>query len=108
LSRNKLLTIRKFVKDQLTLTSWLALGACANSLLFLAVGRLALILPFLLVAVRFGDALLMVWGFKKNPYMEDVLMTKYSAQIPNEDGTFGPKPADSQVVVFMIGAKCNQ
>jgi hypothetical protein len=67
-----------------------------------------LILPFLLLAVRFGDALLMVWGFKNNPYMDGVVKAKFSAQLPNDDGTFGPKPADQQVVVFLIGAKCSQ
>jgi hypothetical protein len=99
---------QQFVRDQLNLSSWLALGACANSLLFLAVGRLALILPFMLLAVRFGNALLMVWGFKRNPYMEGVIKAKYSGQLPNDDGTLGPKPANQQVVVFLIGAKCNQ
>jgi hypothetical protein len=90
------------------LSSWLAVGACVNTLLFLAIGRLAFILPFVLLAARFGDALLMVWGFKKNPYMDGVLLSKFSAQLPNEDGTFGPKPANEQVVVFLIGAKTSQ
>jgi hypothetical protein len=106
--KSGVLTNQKFARDQLNLSSWLALGACANTLLFLAIGRLALIPPFLLLGARFGNALLMVWGFKKNPYMDGVVRAKFSGQLPNEDGTFGPKPADQQVVVFMIGAKCNQ
>jgi hypothetical protein len=104
----RLINIVQFIKDQLTTSSWLALGACLNAVLFLAIGRIALALPFILLGYRFGDALLQTWGFKKNPYMEGQIMKKYSAQLPNPDGTFGPKAANQQIVVFMIGARCNQ
>lgn len=96
------------LKDQMTLSSWLAVGACFNTLLFLAIGRLALLLPFLLLVFRICDAVLQTYGVKKNPLMDGGILTKYSAQIPNEDGTFGPKPANEQIVVFLIGARCNQ
>jgi hypothetical protein len=96
------------VKDQLTLSSWLAIGACMNTLLCLAIGRLAILLPFLLLFFKIADCLLMTMGFKKNYLMDGGILEKYSAQIPNADGTFGPKPANQQVVVFLIGARCNQ
>jgi len=48
-----------------------------------------------------------VFGFKTNHLMDSAIMKKYSAQLPNADGTFGPKPANNQVVVFLIGARCN-
>jgi hypothetical protein len=96
------------IKDQMTLTSWLAIGACFNTLLFLAIGRIALFLPFLLIVFRVGDAILQTYGFKKNPLMDGAILDKYSAQMPNDDGTFGPKPANQQIVVFLIGARCNQ
>lgn len=96
------------LKDQMTLSSWLAIGACFNSLLFLAIGRLALVLPFLFVVFRIGDAVLQTYGLKKNPLMDGGIISKYSAQMPNDDGTFGPKPANQQIVVFLIGARCNQ
>lgn len=96
------------LKDQMTLSSWLAIGACFNSLLFLAIGRLALFLPFLFVVFRIGDAVLQTYGLKKNPLMDGGIISKYSAQMPNDDGTFGPKPANQQIVVFLIGARCNQ
>jgi hypothetical protein len=96
------------VKDQLTISSWLALGGCLNVVLFFAIGRLALVFPFLLLLFRFADTLLTAYGFKTNPYMDGVIMNKFSAQFPDELGRFGPKPANRQVVVFLIGAKCNQ
>ncbi|QDS72365.1 hypothetical protein FKW77_008229 [Venturia effusa] len=95
------------LKDQMTLSSWLAIGACFNSLLLLAIGRIALLLPFLLVTFRIGDAVLQTYGFKKNPLMDGGILSKYSAQFPNQDGTFGPKPASEQIVVFLIGARSN-
>ncbi|KAF2434346.1 hypothetical protein EJ08DRAFT_693879 [Tothia fuscella] len=95
------------IKEQLQLSSWLAIGACLNAILFLAIGRLAFTFPVLLITYRFGDALLQAWGLKKTPYMEGSIMQKYSAQLPNADGTFGPKPANQQIVVFLIGARCN-
>jgi len=95
------------VKDQFNLSSWLAIGACMNTLLFLAIGRLAILLPFLLLFFKIADRLLMTVGFKKNYLMDGAILEKYSAQIPNADGTFGPKPANQQVVVFHIGARCN-
>lgn len=76
--------------------------------LFFAIGRLALLFPFLLILFRFTDAFLMAYGLKKNPYMDGVILNKFSAQIPDERGRYGPKPANRQVVVFLIGAKCNQ
>jgi hypothetical protein len=79
-----------------------------NALLYLAMGRIALMLPFLLLLFRLGDALLITYGIKSNPKMEGVIMKKFSAQLPNPDGTIGPKPANQQVVVFLIGARCNQ
>jgi hypothetical protein len=96
------------IKDELRISTWLALGAIVNTLLFYTIGRISLALPIVLLAYRFGDALLQTWGLKRNPYMDDVILSKYSAQLPNPDGTFGPKPADDQVAVFHIGGRCNQ
>jgi hypothetical protein len=50
----------------------------------------------------------MIWGINRNNFMDGVIVNKYSAQIPTANGSFGPEPADDQVVVFLIGAKSNQ
>jgi len=77
-------------------------------ILFFVIGRIALLFPFLLIFFRLANAFLMAYGFKKNPYMDGVILNKFSAQFPDEQGHFGSKPANRQVVVFLIGAKCNQ
>jgi hypothetical protein len=84
------------------------LGASIIALLFFAIGRIAFAFPILLLAYRFGGALLQTWGLKRNPYMDDIILSKYSAQLPNPDGSFGPKPADDQITVLHIGGRCNQ
>lgn len=70
-------------------------------------GRLALLPTVVLIGYRLADVWLMTIGAKKNPYMEGVIPHKFSAQIPRADGTFSDKPADSQVVVFMLGTRNN-
>jgi len=39
--------------------------------------------------------------------MDDVIMKKYSGQPPDSEGEYGSKPANSDVVVLLIGARCN-
>jgi hypothetical protein len=76
--------------------------------LFLAIGRVALLVPLVFFIAKITNTILMIYGFKANPGMKDVINSKFSAQIPNEDGTFGPKPAAKGVTVFLIGARSNQ
>jgi hypothetical protein len=67
-----------------------------------------MLLPIVFIFAKLSNALLMVYGFKPNPWMKDVINVKVSAQMPNDDGTFGPKPASKGVTVFILGAKSNQ
>jgi hypothetical protein len=76
--------------------------------LILTVGRIAMLLPVVFILAKLANVLLMVYGFKSNPWMKAVIGSKYSAQMPNDDGTFGPKAASKGVTVFLIGAKSNQ
>ncbi|KAF2458923.1 hypothetical protein BDY21DRAFT_370442 [Lineolata rhizophorae] len=97
------------IRDQLSLSSWLALGACFQSLLFLAVGaRPSVLLPaFLLLAYRLASALAMANGLTRNTYMDNVIQKKFSAQIPDASGRFPAKPSAQEVCVFLIGTRCN-
>ncbi|QIW98633.1 hypothetical protein AMS68_004151 [Peltaster fructicola] len=95
------------LRDQFSIPTWLALGGIMQGLLFLVAGRLALVPVVLLLGYSAADTYLMTIGWKKNIYMEDVLQKKYSAQIPDAAGNFSDKPADSQVVVFMLGVRNN-
>lgn len=96
-----------FIRDQFEISTWLCIGALLQGSLLLLVGRLALLPAAALISYRVLDTYAMATGWKRNKYMDGVLMKKFSAQFPDETGDFGSKPANSDVVVFLIGARCN-
>ena len=97
------------IRDQFTTTTWLLAGACMQSFLVLCLPRLFAILPAVLfIAFRFVRAVLMVYGFTPNTYLDGVKLGNWTAQIPNEDGTFSEKSGDKEVVVFLLSARSNQ
>lgn len=100
-------TTAVIVRDQMSLSSWLALGAIFQGLLFLVLGRVALILPVTVIGWRVLDAFLQAQGLKHNPYMDGVILNKFSAQMPSEDGAYGNKPANGEVNVLLLGFKTN-
>lgn len=75
--------------------------------LFLAIGRLSLVPAVAVLLYRTLDTYAMVIGFKENIYMKDVIQQKFSAQIPDELGDHGSKPADAPVTVLIIGTRSN-
>ncbi|KAF2723910.1 hypothetical protein K431DRAFT_282605 [Polychaeton citri CBS 116435] len=95
------------LRDQLTITSWMALGAMAQGVLFLIFGRLALIPAVGIVLFRTLDAYAQATGWKHNTYMDGVITQKMSAQFPDERGQYGSTAAKDQIVVFLIGSRCN-
>ena len=70
-------------------------------------GLPALIPTMLVLIYRTVDHLLMAYNITPNRYMADVVPTKYSAQAPHSDGTFGAEPASESIVVFHLGARSN-
>lgn len=46
-------------------------------------------------------------GWKRNSLMDGVIPKKFSTAFPDSRGTYGSKPADSEVVVFLIGFRNN-
>ncbi|TKA82538.1 hypothetical protein B0A55_02276 [Friedmanniomyces simplex] len=95
------------IRDNFTLATWLSFGAVAQSLLFLALGRLAFLPALVYLAWRSLRAYAMSVGWLHNVYMDDVILKKTSAQFPNAEGEFSCTPADEQVVVLMIGTRVN-
>ncbi|KAF2162753.1 hypothetical protein M409DRAFT_26991 [Zasmidium cellare ATCC 36951] len=95
------------LRDQASLSTWLCVGALVQGALILLVGRIALLPAAALILYRALDSYAMSVGWKRNTYMDGVLMKKFSAQIPDELGNYGNKPADTDVVVFLIGTRSN-
>lgn len=83
------------------------MGAVAQGTLFLLAGRVALLPALSVLLYRLFAAYAMSVGWMHNTYMDGVLTQKFSSQFPDAEGKYGSKPADSEVVVFLIGARCN-
>ena len=98
---------QQLMRDQLTVLLWLCLGAIAQSILFFTAGRYATLPAFVIVLYEVYDRCAMALGWKHNRYMDGVMLKKFSSQLPDEKGRQGSRPADSDVVVLLIGARCN-
>ncbi|KAI7270667.1 hypothetical protein KC345_g7388 [Hortaea werneckii] len=101
------LMVYRFFRDQLSITTWLSLGAVAQSLLFSAFGRLAFLPGATLILYRVAVAYLQATGWMHNPYMDGVIREKTSAQFPDASGSYGSTPANNDVVVLLIGFRNN-
>ncbi|OJD28198.1 hypothetical protein ACJ73_00409 [Blastomyces percursus] len=49
----------------------------------------------------------MAFGWRKKRYLSAVLLSKFTAQMPHPDGSFGSTFAERPLVVFMLGSKSN-
>jgi len=95
------------LRDQLTLTTWLCLGGIVQTLLFLTLGRVALLPAITWLAYHAFTTVAMSVGWMQNTYMENVILKKFSAQYVDEQGKSNGRPASSDVVVLLIGMRVN-
>jgi hypothetical protein len=97
------------IRDQFSISTWLCVGATLQIFAWLFVSRsLALYAPVLLLAFRFVDTMLMTFGLTRNRQMDGIILKKFSAQLPDEDGKFSDNVADQPVTVILLGARSNQ
>ena len=93
------------VAKNFTLPTILLSGAFLQSLLTLLLPiRYALLPAFTLLLGQVLNTALISKGYIKNPLMNGARLGKYTAQIPNADGTVSQKASDKGIVVFLIGA----
>lgn len=97
----------QLLRDNFSIPTWLCIGAILQGSLFLAVGRVALLPAVIYLSYHTLVAYAMSVGWMRNTYMDGIITKKFSAQFPDERGEYGTKPADSDVVVFLIGTRCN-
>ncbi|KAJ5994166.1 hypothetical protein N7451_009890 [Penicillium sp. IBT 35674x] len=96
------------MRDQLSISTWLLLGAVAQGLAVLALPAFYAILPAMVIlSYRVIDTFLMTVGLKKNRFMDNVIMGKFTGQIPNSEGVYSSKPADENVVSFQLITRSN-
>ncbi|KLJ11854.1 hypothetical protein EMPG_13001 [Blastomyces silverae] len=103
-------TVRKIlhnniIRDNFTISTWLLVGGLLQGVAVALLGYLTLLPAAAVIAYRISDNLLMAFGWTKNRYLSNVLLTKFTAQMPRSDGSFGSTIADRPLVVFLLGTK---
>lgn len=98
----------QMVRDNFSISTWLAIGALVQSVAFSLLGRTAFLPAVCLLLYRIADAYAITTGLKHNHYLDGVILDHYSAQLPGEATGGVESPAESDVCVFMIGSKVNQ
>ncbi|KAI9719153.1 MAG: hypothetical protein M1828_006335 [Chrysothrix sp. TS-e1954] len=95
------------IRSQLQISTWLCLGAMLQCLLFLLPIRthLACLPAAALLLWRIGDNALMVFGLKRNVYLDGVLHEKFSALYPSADE--GGPPASEELCVLHLASRSN-
>ncbi|KAL4793952.1 hypothetical protein BDV19DRAFT_365658 [Aspergillus venezuelensis] len=89
-------------------SSWFLLAASLQGLLTWLFPTVLTFLPAIAVLLyRSLNVLLQIYGLKTNPAMQDVIIKKVSAQLPDETGDFGDRPSSDNIVVVLLGAKSN-
>lgn len=95
------------IRDQFSITTWLAFGAIAQGTALLLLGRIALVPAFAYLLIGALDTYLVTMGWRHNKLMDGVLLKKFAAVIPDSKGNYGNKPANEDIVVFLIGTRNN-
>jgi len=95
------------IRDNFTIQTWLSIGAVIQGAAFLLLGRIALLPALAYIVLQSLDAGTMAAGWRHNRYLDGVVMKKTSAQLPDANGNYGSKPANDDIVVFLIGTRSN-
>ncbi|KAI4729589.1 hypothetical protein E4T49_02724 [Aureobasidium sp. EXF-10728] len=103
-NRNNLLLL---VRDNFSITTWLAIGALVQSAAYSLLGRTAFLPAICLLLYRVAEAYAIKTGLKHNHYLDGVIPEHYSAQLPGEADGGLESPAESDICVFLIGSKVN-
>jgi len=105
-------SLSSMIRDNFTISTWLCLGASAQILLYLITNTLgfrslALLPALAILAYRTLDSCLITIGWKHNTYLDNIIQKKISTAFPDELGHYGNKPANNDIVVFLIGTRVN-
>ncbi|KAK1753167.1 hypothetical protein QBC47DRAFT_348657 [Echria macrotheca] len=96
------------LRDNFSLFTWLAIGAFFQGLSTLILPPRYALLPTVgYLTYRLLHTGLMYLGLVRNPSMDDVVMGKYTAQIPGRDGSPAQKPSEQDITVIILAARSN-
>ncbi|KAL7796082.1 hypothetical protein V8C37DRAFT_373076 [Trichoderma ceciliae] len=102
------IAFRNSVRDNFTISTWLAIGAVLQGLLVFFVRPTFAVAPAAIVLFyRISHTMLVHFGILRNPQMDDVLMGKYTVQMPDKDGNPPSESAEHGMAVIMLGMRTN-
>lgn len=97
------------IRDQLTISSWLLLGASIQCILVAIFGARLLIvgLPVLVLGLRLVQAILQARGVLDNPYMAGVIKGRTTCHFPDKGGAYRGATSNKSMAVLIISVRCN-
>lgn len=97
------------VKDELSLASWLAIGATAQVLFALvAPPRYALLPLAMVIAARVLDFAMQYLCLVPNYYLKQAVLGRHSIVFPDRDGSKPEEMGTKPVAMFLVGIRSNQ
>ncbi|KAK0654794.1 hypothetical protein B0T16DRAFT_395685 [Cercophora newfieldiana] len=96
------------IRDNFNLITWIAFGAFVQGIASVCLPPTYALLPaagFLLHRVL--NTLFMYLGLVRNPHMDEVLLGKFTAQIPGRDGSPPRDPAQEDITVIILAGRSN-
>lgn len=99
----------QMIRDCFTISTWLSIGAVIQGLLVFFVRPTYAVAPAaLLLTYKLSRTILQTFGLLRNPYMDDVLMGKFSAQHGDAAGNAPTEGSQNQIAVIQLGSRSNQ
>ncbi|KAK9452458.1 hypothetical protein V1511DRAFT_200246 [Dipodascopsis uninucleata] len=111
--KNRTAFLHHLIRDQFSITTWLLFGAAIQSTCFmLPIPRAYVIAPSIFyLSLKALSTLLITLNITTNTFLDGTLATKFTALIPNSDGTFAshstPKEDDTRIAVLLLGFRVN-
>lgn len=97
------------IRANFSLSTWLLLGACCQTLVFLLAPYRIVFLPaFGALAIRAIYVLLAGTGYIHKHHMDGVRMGKWTAVLPRDPSKGLGKQKGEDLVVFILSARSNQ
>ncbi|UKZ65865.1 uncharacterized protein TrAtP1_007055 [Trichoderma atroviride] len=96
------------IRDCFTISTWLAIGAVIQGLLVVFVRPTYAVAPAALILLyKLSRTILQSFGLLHNPYMDDVIMGKFSAQHGDAAGNAPTEGAQNQIAVIKLASRSN-
>lgn len=96
------------LKDELSLSAWLAVGACVQAAVsFLLPARYSLLPLALTACILAGNLAAQYSGIVPNAYLKKATLDRWSILFPEKDGSRPAKFGDKPIAMFLVGIRSN-